>query len=122
MNHQDIRQLQAELANYTGTTSYYRIDRKTLLTDGTHHLAERAMCYWLMCFFSSYLIELNLDDWFTVLKLEVAGASARVTIEDGNDKVLATQQIEYTDFPLSTIKLYGYWDGEHWILMLPSEY
>lgn len=122
MKHQDIRQLETELAHFTGTTRYYRIDRKTLLTDGTHHLAERALCYWLMYLFSSYLIELKLDDWFTVLKFDVAGASANVIIEDGNDHVLATQQIEYTNFPLPTIKLYGCWDGEQWVLMLPSEY
>ena len=27
-----------------------------------------------------------------------------------------------TDFPLNEITLYASWDGEHWVLMLPSEY
>jgi hypothetical protein len=122
MNHHNIRQLQAELAQFIGTTGYYRISNKTLLTDGTHYLAERALCYWLMHLFSSYLLELELEDWFVVLKLEIAGAKAKVTIEDGNDRILATQEIEYTDFAFPSITLYGCWDGENWVLMLPTEY
>ena len=122
MKHQDIDQLQSELEQFTGTTQYYRIDRKTLLTDWTHHLAERAGAYWLMILFSSHLLELDRNEWFTVLKLDSAGATAKAIIEDGNDTVLASQEIEYTDFPFPSIELYGCWDGEHWVLMLPSEY
>jgi hypothetical protein len=25
-------------------------------------------------------------------------------------------------FPLNSIALYARWDGEHWVIMLPSEY
>ena len=35
---------------------------------------------------------------------------------------LATQEIDGSDFPLPSITLYGCWDGEYWVLMLPSEY
>lgn len=122
MKHKDVQQLKAELAQFTGTTRYYRINGKTLLTDGTQHLAERAGAYWLMILFSSYLLELDCNEWFTVLKLDAAGATAKVSIEDGNDNILASQEIEYTDFPFPSIALYGCWDGEHWVLMLPSEY
>ncbi|CAN1484479.1 hypothetical protein MCEMAEM4_00007 [Burkholderiaceae bacterium] len=34
----------------------------------------------------------------------------------------ARQKIEYTDFPLSEIKLYCQFDGEYWVIMLTSEY
>ena len=122
MKHQDVLQLKAELAQFTGTTHYYRINGKTLLTDGAHYLAEQAGAYWLMILFSSYLLELDCKEWFTVLKLDAAGATAKVSIEDGNDNVLASQEIEYTDFPFPSITLYGCWDAEHWVLMLPSEY
>ena len=122
MKHQDVQQLREDLAQFTGTTRYYRINRKTLLTDGTHHLAERAGAYWLMILFASYLQEMDCKEWFTVLKLDAAGVTAKVIIEDGNDNVLATQEIEYTDFPFPSIALYGCWDGESWVLMLPSEY
>lgn len=122
MKYQDVQQIKSELAQFTGTTRYYRINRKTVLTDGTYHLAERAGAYWLMIMFASYLLELESKECFTVLKLDPAGDSAKVSIEDGNDNILATQEIEYTDFPFPSMMLYGCWDGEHWVLMLPSEY
>jgi len=122
MGNNEMQQLRADLAQFRGTANYYRIDRKTLLTDGTYYLCEQAGAYWLITVFVSYLHELKLEDWFTVLKLDVTGSSAKVTISDGNDNVLAVQEIEYTDFPLPHLNLYGSWDGENWVLMLPSEY
>lgn len=122
MKQQEIDQLQSELEQFTGTTQYYRIDRKTLLTDGTYHLCIQTGAFWLMAVFSSHLIELKPDDWFAVLRLGVSGDSAKVVIEDGNSNIIATQVIEYTDFPLRQITLYACWDTEHWVLMLPSEY
>ena len=122
MEQVNPQELQAALAQFTGTTHYYRIDSKTLLTDGAYFLATQAGAFWLMAVFSSYLLELKLDDWFTVMKLKTVGNKTTVTIDDGNGNVLATQEIENSDFPLSTITLYGCWDGEHWVLMLPSEY
>ena len=32
------------------------------------------------------------------------------------------KQIPYTDFPMEAVSLYACWDGEHWVIMLPSEY
>lgn len=122
MKRQDIDRLRVELEQFTGTTQYYRIDSKTLLTDGTYHLCKETGAFWLITVFASYLHELKPEEWFTVLKLDVTGSSAKVTISDGNDNVLATQEIEYTDFPLPNLTLYGCWDSEHWVLMLPSEY
>lgn len=122
MKQVNPQELQAALRQFTGTTHYYRIDSKTLLTDGAYYLATQAGAFWLMALFSSYLLELRLDDWFTVLKLKTAGNKTTVTIDDGNGNVLATQEIENSDFPLDEITLYGCWDGEHWVLMLPSEY
>ena len=122
MRNDEVQQLRADLAQFTGTAHYYRIDRKTLLTDGTYYLCEHAGAYWLIMVFASYLHELKLNEWFTVLKLDVTGSSAKVIISDGNDNVLAIQEIEYTDFPLPNLTLYGCWDSEHWVLMLPSEY
>jgi hypothetical protein len=43
-------------------------------------------------------------------------------IEDGNDHVIAKQHIEYTDFPLPSMMLYGCWGEDGWVVMLPSEY
>lgn len=110
------------LAQFTGTERYYRLNRKCLLTDGTKYLAEAAGAFWLMDAVASYLIELGTDDWFVQVELAVTGSRAVLALEDGNRSVRAQQEIPYTDFPISQQTLYACWDGEHWVLMLPSEY
>lgn len=72
---------------------------------------------------ASYLLELGTADWFVQIRLVVAsGSSAVLTLEDGNGAVRARQAIPYTDFPLAQQTLYACWNGEDWVLMLPSEY
>ena len=110
----------SQLSLFTGTEHYYRINRKCLLTDGTKYLAEGAGAFWLMDAAASYLIELGTDDWFVQIVLVVTGSKAVLTLEDGN--VRARQEIPHTDFPMPQQTLYACWDGEHWVIMLPSEY
>jgi hypothetical protein len=110
------------LSQFIGTQHYYRLNRKCLLTDGTRYLAETAGAFWLMDAAASYLIELGTDDWFVHVKLVVTESSAELTLEDGNGHVRARQVIPYTDFPMPQQNLYACWDGEHWVLMLLSEY
>ena len=71
---------------------------------------------------ASYLLELGTDDWFVQVVLKVTGSSAVLTLEDGDGGVRARQEIPYTDFPIPHYTLYACWNGEHWVLMLPSEY
>jgi hypothetical protein len=113
---------QAQLAQFTGTEHYYRIGPKHLLTDGTQYLAEKAACYWIMDAIMSHLWEIGTQDWFVVVKIEIADHQAVMIYEDGNGHEHARQCIPYTDFPLSTLTLYACWDGTNWIIMLPSEY
>ena len=67
-------------------------------------------------------VELGTDDWFVVVRLVVNNDNALLTLEDGNGGIRARQEIGYTDFPLAEQISYAVWDGEHWVLMLPSEY
>ena len=110
------------LAQFTGTQRYYRINRKCVLTDGAKYLAETAGAYWLMDAAASYLMELGTVDWFVLVRLKVNGSKAVLTLEDGNGSVRAQQDIGYTDFPLAEQIIYACWDSVHWVLMLPSEY
>jgi hypothetical protein len=56
---------------------------------------------------------------FILWKLIVAeDHTAAAIAEDGNGKELFRQEIEYSDFPLSEVRLY-FTDGT---LLLPSEY
>lgn len=111
-------------SHFTGTEKYYRINPRTVLTDGTKYLAEEAGAYWLMDAIASYLPQFTGRDDFIVAKLVRSNSccSAQLTLDDGNGRVLDQQHIVYTDFPAASIQLYACWDGEHWVIMLPSEY
>ena len=116
------KQLSSALAQFTGTEHYYRIHPKVVLTDGAKFLAEEAGAYWLMDVIASHLCFLNSEEYFTCCALKVSRHSAKLAIEDGNARVLAQQEIPYTDFPLASIELYGVWADSYWVIMLPSEY
>ena len=110
------------LAQFTGTSAYYRISRRHLLTDGTKYLAEKGKCFWMMDAVASHLCEIGTQDWFVLIRVQVSEGRAVMIYEDGNGLEHARQAIPYTDFPLSEITLYACWDQEHWVIMLPGEY
>ena len=112
----------SQLNQFIGTDKYYRISRRHLLTDGTKYLAEAAECFWMMDAIASHLCEIGTEDWFVSVRIQVTEGRAVMIYEDGNDREHARQEIPYTDFPLNSITLYACWDGEHWVIMLPSEY
>jgi hypothetical protein len=118
--------LAAQLSQFTGTISYYRLTSNIVLTDGTKYLADTAGAYWLMSAIASYLPALTDQEDFVLAKLRVTRSynttSGLLTLDDGNDHILAKQFIEYTDFVLDKIKLYACWTGDFWVIMLPSEY
>jgi hypothetical protein len=64
------------------------------------------------------------EDWFAVVKLTVDLAKKHgvVVIEDGNEHEHYRQEIPYTDFPLSEIKLYLEQRGNEKVLLLPTEH
>ena len=117
------QQLVSDLAQFTGTNGYYRMYANFYLTDGTKYLAEKAECFWLFDLYWSHIMSIiPSENDFTVLKMTVQKSSAYVAIEDGNDNVLASQFVDYTDFPLPSITLYCCWFGDGWVAMLTSEY
>lgn len=112
----------SSLTEFTGTSQLYKISDRFVLTDGTKFLADQAHCYWLMDAVASHLLEIGASDWFVVIKTTVANSSAVMVYEDGNGHEHARQTIPYTDLPLAEVNLYACWDGEQWVIMLPSEY
>ncbi len=113
---------QLALSGFIGSDTFYKIGRRFLLTEGTKYLADNAQCYWLMDAVSSHLMEIGTADWFVAVRVVVANQAATMVYGDGNGHEHARQQIPYTDFPLGELTLYACWDGEHWVIMLPSEY
>jgi hypothetical protein len=121
---QDTKKLTAaDLRQFTGTEQWYRhgIVRDVLFTDGAKYVADQAGAYWL-------LDEIALaqrgnkavaGEEFQVWKLTVSpDHTATLTCDDGNDHIVFTKQIEYTDFPLPEIALYF----ANNTILLPSEY
>ena len=111
-----------QLSHFTGTERYYRISRRHLLTDGSKYLAEEAECFWMMDAIASHLSEIGTADWFVLVRVTVQVTQATMVYEDGNGHEHARQEVPFTDFPLAEQTLYACWDGEHWVIMLPSEY
>ena len=113
------------LAQFTGSENYHR-HLGMQYTDGIKFLADNADCYWLLDAIASYQPALcqnpRLFD-FQLWELKVSDHSgfnsAVLTCTDGDNEVpVITQQIQSTDFPLLSIRLYV----ERGVLLLPSEH
>lgn len=120
----NAEQIVASLSHFTGTESYFRTHKHVLLTDGVQFLAVEAECFWLIDVIASHLPAVPTDEYFCIATLARNGEGAHFELI--NDvpatRFYATQVIEYTDFPLDSIKLYCSRAGDQWVIMLPSEY
>ena len=75
---------ETQLTQFIGTTGYFRISRRHLLTDGTKYLAEEAECFWMMDAIASHLSEIGTEDWFVQVRMTFNGNRATMIYEDGN--------------------------------------
>lgn len=107
------------LNNFHGTENYYTNPLYPFeYTDGIKYLAENGGAYWLLDAIASWQKELDSSQiQFWRLKVN-ANSSAVLTCERDRDDVVITQQIPFTDFPISEVTLY-LCDN---VLLLPSEY
>ena len=121
---------ESDLAHCTGTEQWYRhwMNRHFLFTDGIKTMADKGEAYWLIDAIFSHQSNPKLRterlQYFQLWQLKVnADKTAVLTCRgDSSEPVLVEQKIEFTDFPLDEIKLYAEGDGEHLILLLPSEH
>ena len=114
--------LKAEtLAQFTGTEQYWRhpLKRDILFTDGVKYVADTAGAYWLLdVIVSAQMIQRVRREEFQVWILKVKDSTGIVIAENGNSNPIYRQDIEFTDFPLSEIRLF-FSDG---VIMLPGEW
>lgn len=116
---EDTIGLEDELAQFTGTTQYYRNFTGLLYTDGVHFLAERAKAYWLIDLVGSYQPRLkHMPFQFWEMKVERDKSALVTMVEDIGKPVLVKQEIPYTDFPLTKFSFYVCSN----VMMLKSEY
>lgn len=104
------------------------LNKRLVYTEGVQYLAGSAKCYWLMTdiavkYFPA-LLKKHRDRFYLINFIAYSDGPGLISIEDGNDKIHLTDKISYTDFPEKdvSIKLYLVDGGDHYCLMLPSEY
>ncbi|NEZ61021.1 DUF6876 family protein [Adonisia turfae] len=125
------QELQANLAYFTGTTTWYRYRLGVAVlgyyTDGVQYLAENAECYWLLGdIFIAQQLESIRQEPFQVWELKVADSAGTLTANDGNTTTIFNKEISVTDFPLQSMTLYVEWSNMEGrdmpVLLLPSEH
>ena len=110
----------ADLQEFTGTEMCYRhpLNYNMLYTDGVKHFAEEASAYWFLDIVATEIFPLLAKEPFMALKMIVVNSQADIIADDGNDSVVYTRHIDYTDCPLGTWLFY-LTDG---VLLLRTEY
>lgn len=109
------------LNGFIGSEEFYRIYPNVIITEGVKFLCEQAKCFWLIdCIYSYQTIKNVVIEPFQVIDLTVdqEKSTGLIVVTDGNEVELTRQELEYTDFPLSKIRLY-YTDRT---VLLPREY
>ena len=100
--------LEADLAQFTGTSDYYRSSFGTmLLTDGAEYLREKAGAHWLVDLIESYQPKLKGEEFqLWGIKVEDDHSATVYCKADRDEPNLLEQKIEYTDFPLKEYELF----------------
>jgi hypothetical protein len=98
------------LENFTGSQNLYFRETSTgriEYTDGIYFLQQNG-CLWMIDAIASYQTqEFKAVDDRQFWKLRVnTDRSAKLICDDGNGNVRVTQEIEFTDFPLSKLDIY----------------
>lgn len=124
MKKSNKSQIKTELSQFTGTEGYHSYMGNLLLTDGAKYFATACEAFWLLDVIFS--IQTNSEikkEELQICSLNMTGeTSARVEITDGDKRVLHTQEIPFTDFPLDEITIWAILQGQHRVILLPSEY
>lgn len=96
------------LPNFYGTEAYHHwspLFRNFVLTDGAKFIADECGAYWLMDVIASHFHSYK-DEEFVVAKFMSIVGGWELVLTDGNDHILTSQRIEFSDFPLDEITLY----------------
>jgi hypothetical protein len=112
----------ADLDHFTGDDHLF-LDPvwRVRYTEGVRHIAEHGAAYWLIDAIAGAQREIaavraeEFQVW--TLTVLVARQTGVLACDDGNGNIVYSKALEYTDFPLSKLKLYF----ENNTLCLPAE-
>ena len=110
-----------DLSGFTGSERWYRHPLVTSLvyTDGGKYVAERAGAYWLIDkIVTAQLAAPHQPEVFQVWELKVTERTGVLTCEDGDDRLISSEALIFTDFPEPGVTI---WFTDN-TLLLPSEY
>jgi hypothetical protein len=118
--------IKRQLKEFRGTEQYHKHlfpgKSPIILTDGCAFVREKCQAYWLFDAILSYQLDKRLKNVpFQIweLKQQMMDLSWLLTCqEDSGKKPLLTQRLEFSDFPLDSIRIWVI-DG---VALLPSEY
>lgn len=131
--------LQYELTQFHGTEKWRRhlLNPRVLHTDGVEHFAYAAGAYWFIDAIALGVygrpgpvpaIVPRLSS-FGIVLLKSAGGRGSIEVRSDYDEDDATcgstlwhEYLEFTDCPEGTWRFYLIDDGEHTVLLVPSEY
>lgn len=116
-----IQDIHSRLSHFTGTEGYFYhpLFKHINYTDGVKFLSDYGVA-WLVTDTLAHLVHNKKvkGQPFVAITLTSKGGTAKLVLDDGNDKTLATQKYDFTDLPDGEIKMF-FTDG---ILLLASEY
>ncbi len=81
-----------------GSENLYKYNFGLVITEGALALAQKFECFWFLDIIASYLPTLKKEEFQVWTLTKHSDNSATVKCTDGNDKVLKTQKIPWTDF------------------------
>ena len=116
--------LQTDLNQFIGSENYYKHFLGYHYTDGVKYLAEKAGAYWLIDAILSHVHtnrKLRDEDFLSWKLVPTENSGCILTGDDGNNNILVTQDIPFTDFPFKEVDddfMLFFSEG---VLFLPSE-
>ena len=116
----------------TGSESFYRLNaffKHIIATEGVYTMCQKLGAFWLFDAVASHIPGVRnrhpevYAEGFLVAMLHrnENDDGAALLITDGNDNILASQDIEYTDIP-EDVMLFVEFNGQGWTILLPSEH
>ena len=105
------------LREHTSSEAFYKYNFGLVITSGTKSMADTFGVYWFLDIIASYQGQLRNEE-FQVWTLTRKGSSAIITASDGNDRLLISQPIPFTDFEPDVAVLWL--EGN--VILLPGEH
>ena len=117
-------ELQAELAQFTGTEQYYKpsLFSSMRITDGVKYFIDQAGAYWFTDIVATEIMHKFKKHDFVVVQLVALDSKATIIAHDGDNKRILLKKIGYTDCPDGEYNFFMQDGGGFVVMMLTSEY